>query len=174
MPTEPMLQAALLLLVCAAAINDVATRRIPNRLLLAGLAGALVLRLLSAAPGAALLDALAGAAVGLLLFLPFYLLRGMAAGDVKLMAVVGAFAGPRDAITIAVLAWCAGGVMALLLVLARGRLRLAVRNIVAVVRGALVPGMALPAAGSWTSAGAIPYGVAIAAGTIAVLVRQYA
>ncbi len=174
MPVESILQAALLLLVSAAAIHDVATRRIPNRLLLAGLAGALVLRLLSAAPAAALLDALAGAAVGLLLFLPFYLLRGMAAGDVKLMAVVGAFAGPRDAIAIAVLAWCAGGVMALLLVLARGRLRLAVRNLVVLVRGALVPGMPLPAAGNWTSAGSIPYGVAIAAGTIAVLVRQYA
>lgn len=166
MPIDAWLQAVLLLLVSCAAVNDLATRRIPNRLLLAALACALVLRLLSAAPGAALLAALGGLLLGLALFLPFYLLRGMAAGDVKLLAVVGAFAGPRDVLTIAVLTWCVGGVMALLVVLARGRLRLALGNVRDMVR-------LVPAPRQKASAGAIPYGVAIAIATVVVLLRQY-
>jgi len=174
MPTEQYLHMALLLLVSAAAIKDLATRRIPNRLLLAGLAGALGLRLLSAAPAAALLDALLGGVIGLALFLPFYLLRGMAAGDVKLMATAGVFAGPHDVVAIAVLAWCAGGVMALLLVLWRRRLGVALRNLAAMGRSLLVPGLPLAASADGASAGSIPYGVAIAAGTIAVLARHYA
>ena len=173
MPTEHYLQAALLLLVSAAAINDLATRRIPNRLLLAGLGCALLLHLLSAQPGAALLAALAGLALGLALFLPFYLLRGMAAGDVKLMAVVGAFAGPQQVFAIAVLAWCSGGVMALLAVLWRRRPGLAMSNLINMTRAALTPGVAPGAAQGQGSAGSIPYGVAIAIGTIVVLVRQY-
>nr|WP_314542762.1 prepilin peptidase [uncultured Massilia sp.] len=170
MPIDSWLQAALLLLVSIAAINDLATRRIPNRLLLAGLACALVLRLLSPAPFAALLSALGGLALGLALFLPLYLLRGMAAGDVKLMAVVGAFAGPHDTLSIAVLTWCAGGVMALLVVLVQGRMKAALGNVMHMARAVLAPGFASAAAPQRTSAGAIPYGVAIAIGTIIVLV----
>jgi prepilin peptidase CpaA len=101
--------------------------------------------------------------LGLAIFLPFYLVRGMAAGDVKMMAVVGFFTGPAEAFQIVVLTWCAGGVMALLLILLRSRLRLAFVNI-----GHLLSGKALP-----QSAGAMPYGVAIALGTIVVLVTHY-
>ncbi|MFK3739459.1 A24 family peptidase [Massilia sp. TN1-12] len=173
MPIDSWLQATLLLLVSIAAINDLATRRIPNRLLLAALACALVLRLLSPAPGAALLAALGGLGLGLALFLPLYLLRGMAAGDVKLMAVVGAFAGPYDVFSIAVLTWCAGGVMALLAALWRGRLKLALGNMVNMARTVLVPGMPAVAPQEKSSAGTIPYGVAIAIGTIIVLVRYH-
>jgi prepilin peptidase CpaA len=171
MPTEQFLDTILFLLVSIAAVNDVATRRIPNRLLLTGLACALCLRLLSPHPGASLLAALGGMALGLAMFLPFYLLRGMAAGDVKMIAVVGAFTGPGDVFQIAVLSWCAGGVMALLLVLLGGRLRLALGNLGAMLRGATAPG----ATGTprQTSAGSMPYGVAITAGTMLVLVRHY-
>jgi len=174
MPIEQYREVVLLLLVSIAAINDLATRRIPNRLLLAGLAGGLVLHLLSAAPGAALLSALGGMGVGLAMFLPFYLARGMAAGDVKLMAVIGFFSGPGETFAIAVLTWCLGGVMAVFLILLRrGRLRLALANIGNMMTGAMTSG-----AGTWRldkqqSAGAMPYGVAMALGTIAVLVGHY-
>jgi prepilin peptidase CpaA len=169
MPIEQYLDMILVLLVSIAAVNDLATRRIPNRLLLAGLACALFLRLLSANPGSSLLAALAGMGVGLAVFLPFYLLRGMAAGDVKLMAVVGAFTGPNDAFAVAVVTWCAGGVMALLLVLLRGRLRLVMSNL---GRMLSAPGTDVRAPAQHTSAGTMPYGVAIAIGTIAVLIRH--
>ena len=173
MPIEQYLNVVLLLLVSIAAVNDLATRRIPNRLLLAGLACALVLRLLSAAPGAALLDALGGMGVGLVVFLPFYLMRGMAAGDVKMMAVVGAFTGPAEVFEIAVLSWCIGGVIALALVLLRGRLFLVLSNLSRMLRGAVTPGIGVLATEGQASAGSIPYGPAIALATIVFLVRQY-
>lgn len=167
------LDVLLLLMVASAAINDLAHRRIPNRLLLAGMLGALVLHLLSPQPLHALLGWLGGAVVGLLVFLPFYLVRGMAAGDVKMMAAVGAFTGPAEALHIAILAWCAGGAMALAIVVCKGRLLLALRNLWAILRPAL---LRLPApaigGGGRESAGSMPYGVAIAAGTIAVLMGR--
>lgn len=173
MPIEQYREAVLLLLVSIAAVNDLATRRIPNRLLLAGLACALCLHLLSANPGSSLLTALSGMGVGLIVFLPFYLLRGMAAGDVKLMATIGAFTGPGEAFTIAVLTWCAGGVMALFLILVRGRVRLAFVNIGQMMAGLLAPGGAVTMPDRQQSAGSMPYGLAIAVGTIIVLVRHY-
>jgi prepilin peptidase CpaA len=162
----------LLLMVSIAAVNDLATRRIPNRLLLAGLGGALLLHALSGAPGQALLGALGGMMLGLALFLPFYLVRGMAAGDVKMMAVVGAFTGPGEALEIAVLTWCAGGAMALCLVLLRSRVKLALVNIGHLLSGLMVPGTRINQTTLEHSAGSMPYGLAIAIGTIAVLVRH--
>jgi prepilin peptidase CpaA len=173
MPTEQFLDTILFLLVSIAAVNDVATRRIPNLLLLAGLACALALRLFAPDPGTSLLAALGGMTLGLAMFLPFYLLRGMAAGDVKMIAVVGAFTGPGDVFQIAVLSWCAGGVMALLLVLLGGRLQLALANLGAMLRGAAAPSAEIAGTRQHTSAGSMPYGVAIAAGTLLVLVRHY-
>lgn len=173
MLVAPYLDTLLLLLVAAAAINDLVSRRIPNLLLLTGLASALVLHAISPDPGAALLACLGGAMLGLVLFLPFYLLRSMAAGDVKMMATVGAFTGPAVAFHIAVIAWCAGGVMALAIILFRGRLRLALANVRGIFRRAM---LRLPS-GSETvteSAGSLPYGVAIAAGTIYVVMSAYA
>lgn len=173
MPIEQYLAVTLLLLVSIAAASDLATRRIPNKLLLAGLTCVLVLRLLSVNPGSSLLAALGGMGLGLAMFLPFYLLRGMAAGDVKLMAVVGAFTGPGDAFQIAVLSWCAGGVMALLLVLLRGRLRLVLANLGSMLRGTATPGADMSGTPGHSSAGSMPYGVAIAVGTVVVLARYY-
>ena len=173
MVVAPYLDTLLLLLVAAAAINDLTSRRIPNRLLLSGLIAALVLHAVSPTPGAGLLSCLGGAAVGLLIFMPFYLVRGMAAGDVKMMATVGAFTGPSAALHIAILAWCAGGAMALVILIARGQVKVALANLWGILRPALLRLPAVPQAAS-QSAGSMPYGVAIAAGTIYVLIGRYA
>lgn len=173
MPIEQYRDALLLLLVSIAAVNDLATRRIPNRLLLAGLGGALVLYLASAERAALLLAALGGMLLGLAVFLPFYLIRGMAAGDVKMMAVVGFFTGPDAALQVAIITWCVGGVMALAVLLLRNRMKLAFTNLGHLLFGFVMPGMKLSDMAPSRSAGSIPYGVAIAAGTIVVLVRQY-
>ena len=169
------LDTLLLLLVTAAAIKDLESRRIPNLLLLAGVLGGLLLHLLSPRPVTALLGALGGCATGLAVLLPFYLLRGMAAGDVKMMAAVGVFTGPGDALRIAVLAWCAGGLMALAILVVKGRLRLALANLWGMLLPMLLRLQRLPSAdqGGRPSAGSIPYGLAIAAGTIVHLVGRY-
>ena len=66
--------------------------------------------------------------VGLLLFLPLFALRAMGGGDVKLLAAFGAWLGPVLVFWVAVYGAIAGGVLALLLVLWRRRLRATIAN----------------------------------------------
>lgn len=73
-------------------------RRIPNQdvLLLAAL-GAIAAALGASPFGLSLGQAVLGAALGLLALLPFYLLRWMGAGDVKLAAALGMWLGAAHA-----------------------------------------------------------------------------
>lgn len=157
--------AAMLAMLAIAAWTDLRQRRISNRLVLAGLGVALAL---SMAPGGiGLRSALFGMAAGLLLLLPLHLLRVMGAGDVKLMAAVGAFTGFPAALTAVLITVLAGGVLSLAAALYRGQLREVLRN----VRTGLflsvadVAGRSLPRANSLPAIDArIPYALAIAFG----------
>lgn len=167
----------LLWLVLQAAATDLAIRKIPNALVAAGLLLALLLHARTGPPYAWLHGWLAGAATGFLLFLPLYLLRGMAAGDVKLMAMAGALAGPELALRIALASFVAGGVLGLLLMLASGRWRQGWRNLRAMLLPLLLrlggmPLAPLPLAPG-ASVGGMPYGVAVAAGTLAAVLSPY-
>ncbi|HEY1044106.1 MAG TPA: A24 family peptidase [Telluria sp.] len=97
-------------LVLLAAGRDLAERTIPNRFIGLALLCALGAHLLAGSPP---WYPLAGLATGLLLFLPLYLAHGMGAGDVKLMAAVGTFAGPVLALQIALATCIAGGAVSL-------------------------------------------------------------
>lgn len=107
---SPYLLFPLCVLVLLAAGRDLAERSIPNRLVLVAFGFALGAHLLAGSP--AWVPA-AGMAVGLLLFLPLYLANGMGAGDVKLMAAVGCFAGPSLSLQIALATCLAGGALSL-------------------------------------------------------------
>ncbi|TFW31664.1 prepilin peptidase, partial [Massilia horti] len=127
------------------------------------------------APLAALGASLLGALAGLLMFLPLYALGGTAAGDVKLMATVGAFVGAAGAFEISVLSWCAGGVMGLAIVLVKGRLRPALANVLALLRPLWQRARGIPAVPEplpAPSVGTMPYGLAIAVATLFALVRH--
>ena len=89
-----ILPCALLALLFLAAVYDWLYQRIPNRLVLVGLLVALAFRFLFYG-GSGVVDALVGMLTGFTLLLPFYVMGGMAAGDVKLMTMVGAFLGPQ-------------------------------------------------------------------------------
>ena len=156
----------LLVFVTAAAVSDLSRRKIPNRLVLAGLLAAFCLHGALAAPSW-LWDSLGGMATGFFLLLPLYLLRGMAAGDVKLIAMVGAFAGPRQTLLICFATFVLGGLMALLLVTWQGSWRVCVRNL-----HQLLWPLASPPA-SHASVGNMPYGLAIALGTLLIQGRNY-
>ena len=95
-------------LLAVAVVSDVRRHRIPNWLCLVGLtAGLGVQYWLGGWHGA--IQALLGACVGLLGFMPFYLLRAMGAGDVKLLAAVGSFLGPQGALVATALSLLVGG-----------------------------------------------------------------
>jgi len=117
-----------LLVASIACVTDVRTRRIPNALTFGAAASAVVFHTaLTGREG--LILALGGWGVGLLLFLPFFLLGGMGGGDVKLLAALGAWVGPRDALMLAIYASLAGGVLGILLALSRNYLGTALRNL---------------------------------------------
>ncbi|MES2151432.1 MAG: prepilin peptidase [Pseudomonadota bacterium] len=175
MQDQTALKVCLVVLLLAAGGLDLAVRKIPNRLLLAGLLCAALLHLASATPGSQLASGALGFGVGLLVFLPLYSLRGMAAGDVKLMATVGAFTGPGQAFEIALATFCIGGLMALGLVLARRRTRAAVANLGALLRPLIWRMLGMPLTGEppGPSVGSMPYGVAIALGTWLMLCLRH-
>lgn len=87
-------------------------------------------------------QALLGALVGLALFLPLYVLGAMGAGDVKLLAALGAFTGPVEVLGLALCVAACGGVLALALTVARGKGRHAWANMVLIFNGALGAGVA--------------------------------
>ncbi len=66
---------------------------------------------------------LTGLVVGLALLLPLYAIGGMGAGDVKLLAGVGAWFGPGVVLGAFVVSAIVGGLMAVVMVLRSGRWR---------------------------------------------------
>ena len=82
-----------ILLVTLACITDLRARRIPNVLTFGATIGALVFHLVVAGVGG-LAESAGGWMLGAALFFPMFALRGMGAGDVKLLAAVGAWLGP--------------------------------------------------------------------------------
>ena len=116
---------AVLFLAC---ISDVRTRRIPNALTFSAIAAALLFHALTGGLSATGWS-LAGCFLGTALFFPMFALRGMGAGDVKLLAAVGAWLGPTEVAMVALAASLAGGVMAIAVSLAHGYLKTAVQNL---------------------------------------------
>jgi prepilin peptidase CpaA len=168
---------ALIALLLTAAVIDVRNHRIPNWLT----GGGTVIALAFAAAGVApqqegLLSSLGGMAAGLAMLLPMYLLRVMGAGDVKLMAMVGAFVGLSHIVPAVLFAFMVGGVAAIFYVVANRRLVRFAINLKNILTGAVFSAAAgLPMTGmaEGASVGKLPYGVSIGAGTILYLaVRQ--
>ena len=108
----------LLAIVTFAAVTDLRSRRIPNGLSLGGAALALVVS--ATLYGAAgLWMAVLGWLLSFAFFMPFYLGGGMAAGDVKLMAMVGAFLGPIHGLVACACTLMAGAGLASLIMAVR-------------------------------------------------------
>ncbi|MCY1442818.1 Type IV leader peptidase family protein [compost metagenome] len=112
----------LLGLLGIAVVGDLRHHRIPNVLILLGLGLGLAGQI-HAAGFTGLGYGVLGMLIGFAVFIPMYALGGMAAGDVKLMAMVGAFLAPPEALLTALLSLIAGGVCGMLIVLVRGQLK---------------------------------------------------
>lgn len=168
----------LIILLLIAAWQDIRHYHIPNNLAFPGTIIGLLLNMLlpQEIGGLGFLTSLAGLGVGLVLLLPLYLLRAMGAGDIKLMAMIGAFVGPASMLSVTVYILLAGGVLALGIVLMRGRLSRLLENlkIMLLMHFADPSNASFSASGTLPeSAGKLPYGVAIAAGTLVYLVTTH-
>lgn len=105
-----------------ACASDLRTGRVPNVLTFgAALAACAFAAWTGGLTGVS--ASLVGWMLALLIWLPFYALGGMGAGDVKLLAAIGAWLGPAEVIPTALYAAIAGGAMALGVALWRRRVR---------------------------------------------------
>lgn len=165
MSTESLFAIVVLLgLLGIAVVSDLRHHRIPNFLILVGLGLGLA--------GQAYSAALAGLGYGVLsmligfaIFLPMYVLGGMAAGDVKLMAMVGAFLTPYDVLSAALFSLIAGGIFGILIVLIRGQVQQTLQRYWLMLRA----GAYLAPAADEVAAKPFPYSVAILSGTLVSL-----
>jgi prepilin peptidase CpaA len=96
----------------AACWFDVRTRRIPNALTFPA-AGLGLIAATAAHGGQGMVSSAAGLLVGLLLFFPLFALRGLGAGDVKLLGALGAWVGASAVLGVAFYTALAGGVLAI-------------------------------------------------------------
>lgn len=110
-----ILKIVLCAIVCVAGAYDLRYRRIPNWLNLTGVVLGLAFNSLLAG-WHGFFQALLGLALAFAIYFSLYLLRGMGAGDVKLMAAVGAIAGPVAWMGIFLVTALFGGVVSLVLI----------------------------------------------------------
>jgi prepilin peptidase CpaA len=161
----------LLILLCAAAWHDARSFRIPNSIIVIGLALGLALN--SFAPdGLGFSSAALGMIAGLVGLFPLYLLRIWGAGDVKLMAVVGAFLGVADLLGSLLVSLLAGGLLAVVVALQRRTGRVLIENLRYLayqlffsLQARSASAMEAPA----ISAGKVAYAIPILLGTAAYL-----
>jgi prepilin peptidase CpaA len=183
---NPLIAATLLsATLVSACITDLRSRRIPNRLVAVGLGVALTWQALGV-PGRWAFDALEPGAVGvagglvaalalLVGFFPLYALRIMGAGDVKLLAVVGAFMGASADAWIqlpglALFVLAAGGVLSLARMAVSGNGAAVLANVRLILTGHLASLVGMPGPrfdARVDSVDRMPYAFAILSGTAA-------
>ena len=155
-----------ILVAMVAGVLDWRFRRIPNWLTVSGLAAGLAANtILYRWPG--FRNALLGAALGLGLLLPFVLIRSLGAGDWKLAGALGACLGPRQLLSVLLITILLAGVMALVLVIFKGRLKTTlwnIANLVAALFSLRMPGSEVSLDDPHSTK--IPFGVAMAAAVL--------
>jgi prepilin peptidase CpaA len=125
---KPVILAGAVALALIAGWTDLRSRRIPNWLTVPGLViGMVANTVLGGWSG--LKTSLLGALIGLALLLPFVLLRSLGAGDWKLAGALGSFAGPALLMDLLIGSVFVAGLMAVALIIYKGRVRQTLRNI---------------------------------------------
>ncbi len=111
MTTQFIMYGVLLLGLLVAGITDVRSSRVPNLLTFSLALIGLGFHAFSAS-GAGIVFSLEGLGLGFVLLLGFYMYGGMGAGDVKLLAAVGAIVGPLNVFIGFLIASLLGGLYA--------------------------------------------------------------
>ena len=148
--------------VVIATVIDIRTRRIPNSVT-ASMAGVGLALAAAGLSGLSLPAAAAGFVLGLVLMLPGHMLGATGAGDVKLMAAVGAIVGPALVVKAFLFTALAGGLLALIVAVRRKRLAATVGGTARMIAAPVAARREIQSA---TSASRFAYGPAIAVGSV--------
>ena len=127
----PGIEYVLLLAVLVASVTDLRARRIPNWLTVSTLLLGFALNALIAYPSPleGVWLSTKGFALAFAVNLVMYMLHMTGAGDLKLLAAVGAMVGCSDFVGIFFLTALIGGVLAVVLMLLKGRVRQTLWNV---------------------------------------------
>jgi prepilin peptidase CpaA len=165
--------ALLMVSLASASVYDLRTRRIPNWLTFPGtLAGLSLNWWVGGYDG--LLASFFGLSTGFFLLFFFYLLGGMGGGDVKLLALVGSFLGPRLAFYAFVWMALSGGILAVGSLIYKRAFSQTARNLKSLLLGWILrTGQSANQVHLQNpSLIKLPYGVAIATGTVLAVYFQ--
>lgn len=145
-----------------ATVVDIRVRRIPNALT-AAMAGVGVGLAASGGSEISLTASVVGLMLGFVLMMPGHALGATGAGDVKLMAAVGAIVGPALVVSAFLFTAIAGGVLAIAVAVRRQRLAATLAG-----TGRLIsaPGEAKKEIRAATGSSRFAYGPAIAIGSV--------
>ena len=124
---------------------------------------------------AGLIGAGAGLGAGFLIFYFLYVVgrgQAMAAGDVKLMAAIGAWLGWPLILQATFYGILAGGVLALIHVAYHGKLGASLRRLWRILVSLVMPGLKVDLDFTRSEAPPFVYGPALALGTIACIINQ--
>lgn len=151
--------------ICAA-ITDVRARRIPNRLTYSAMVAGLILQGILYGWKGMLLGVEGGLLFGGL-FMLFYMIRAMGAGDVKLAAALGSIVGISATLPVMLATVWAGAALAICFMVLSGRVVETLRNTLWVTGFHVQHGLQVhPVVNLDNPAGGrMPYGLAFAAGT---------
>ena len=156
--------------VAMASVSDLISHRIPNKLTASvALAGLFMQAWSNGLAGLA--DGCLGLLAAFVVFLPFYLARWMAAGDVKLLMAVGACLGWRLGILAGLSALFIGAIVAFIFLLVAGGLLPYLRRYWVMAKCLLFTGRFAyipPEAGEMATV-RFPYALAIALGALAAI-----
>ena len=165
----------LVFVLSIALLTDLTKHKIPNQLVLMGLALGLILQAMTFG-WSGVLNWLLGVTFGFVGFLPLYLLKGMAAGDVKLMMAVGGFVGYPLILFTLLYAIIFGGVFAIIYTVFRRRFTVLSRNLYDMTMRMVLKATSKIDTGSvvdeQNSAGKMPYALAIATGTLVAVYKH--
>jgi prepilin peptidase CpaA len=158
---DPVLQVLILVVVAIAVVTDIRRRRIYNVLTFPAMAIGIVLNTVLHG-GAGLLISITGLLFGAAIFFIPVAAGGRGAGDLKLLAAVGALGGPVFVFWCAIFTSMIGGVFAIAVLLYKRRF--------ISVAGGMALDLYTQQTPRMTSNIRLPYAIPIALGTVAALI----
>jgi prepilin peptidase CpaA len=162
---QPFLQLILASVLLVAGLTDLRSCKIPNWLTISAMAGGLFSHsLLNGLSG--LMFSAKGLGLGLAMFLILYVVGGMGAGDVKLLAAVGSFIGAEGVLSAGIVAMLLGGLYAIAMMVSLWGMRASLEHIATIFKTCVLTGTTFGTLASPKAQPQLRYALVIGLGTL--------
>jgi prepilin peptidase CpaA len=162
---QSFLELILASVLLIAGATDLRSSKIPNWLTFSAMTGGLLSHsLLNGLSG--LFFSAKGLGLGLALFILLYVMGGMGAGDVKLLAAVGSFIGAEGVFSAGMMAMLLGGLYAISLMISHCGVRASLKQIATVLKSCVLMPGSLPSLTPAKAQLQLRYALVIGLGTL--------